>query len=86
MGVYHFYEFLPTFQLFAWQVGIALHTHLHTSHTFMVTLMHGTHTYTHIFFPCVNVPMQIGIHTYIHNNISTMVYTTHTYIHIDILT
>jgi hypothetical protein len=66
MGVYHFYEFPPTFQLFARQVGIALHIYLHTSHTFMVTLMHGTHTYTHTFIPCVNVPMQIGIHTYIY--------------------
>jgi len=65
MGVYHFYDFTPTFWLFARPVGIALHIYIHTSHAFMVTLMHGTHTYTHIFFPCVNVPMQIGIHTYI---------------------
>lgn len=77
MGVYHFHEFPPTFQLFARQVGISLHTHAHTSHTLAVTLMHGTHTYAHIFFPCVNVAMQIGIH----NNISTVVYTTHEYIY-----
>ena len=86
MGVYYFHEFTPTFQLFAQHVGIALHIYIHTSHAFMVTLMHSTHTYTYTFIPCVNVPMQIGIHTYIQSMIVTMVYTTHTYIHIDILT